>query len=170
MKKLFIYFLSICCFFNMFLIVGCKDKDVDSCKHDFYSDVISESTCKDKGMIRYTCDKCQYTYFDDLKLVDHDYESSNVGATCTEEGYTLFECTVCGKTHKNNFIPANGNHNHKETDRKKSTCLKQGYIEYTCDRCGDVYKQTLEISDHEYEKVTINGVTIYSCKYCGKEA
>lgn len=44
----------------------------------------------------------------------HAYETSEIAATCTEQGYTLYTCTDCGETKKDNYIEAAG-HSYSET-------------------------------------------------------
>lgn len=38
----------------------------------------------------------------------HAYEVTEVAATCTEQGYTLYTCTDCGDTKKDNYTEASG--------------------------------------------------------------
>ena len=41
-------------------------------------------------------------------LYGHKYETTVVNPTCTEDGYTLYKCSVCGETKKDDIIPKIG--------------------------------------------------------------
>ena len=51
----------------------------------------------------------------------HKYTSKVVAPTCTEDGYTLYTCSVCGDTYKENVIKATG-HNFGVNAPKCSVC------------------------------------------------
>ncbi len=51
----------------------------------------------------------------------HEYETEKVNPTCTEQGYTLHKCNICGYTYKNDYIDAKG-HDFGNNLKKCSTC------------------------------------------------
>ncbi|MGN1421019.1 MAG: fibronectin type III domain-containing protein [Eubacterium sp.] len=51
----------------------------------------------------------------------HKYTSKTVAPTCTDEGYTLYTCSVCGDSYKENVIKATG-HNFGVNAPKCSVC------------------------------------------------
>lgn len=71
---------------------------------------------------------------------DHicSYEAKVIPATCTEQGYTLYTCTVCGKSYQGNWTAALG---HAYVDTVvPATTEAGGYTEHVCSRCGYTYR------------------------------
>ena len=64
-----------------------------------------------------------------------------VPPTCTEDGYTLYTCSVCGYSRKSDQKNALG-HDYQKTT-VSATAQAGGYTRHTCRRCGDTF-----ISDH----------------------
>ena len=48
------------------------------------------------------------------ELCNHEYTERKVEPTCTEQGYTLYTCSICGETKKDNYIKEKG-HDYNET-------------------------------------------------------
>lgn len=44
----------------------------------------------------------------------HSYNGETVEADCGNEGYTLYTCTICGYSHKENVVPATGLHTYDD--------------------------------------------------------
>lgn len=91
----------------------------------------------------------------DVVLV-HDYVTTVVAPTCTEQGYTLHECE-CGYSYRSDETPALG-HDYVETSLET----------YTCTRCGDTYSDHV----HSYTSTVVpptcteDGYTLHECA-CG---
>ena len=62
------------------------------CNHTYTSEVLSEPTCVEKGIRKYTCQSCGNTYTEEIALVDeHDYkEEITKEPTCDETGEKTF--------------------------------------------------------------------------------
>ena len=73
---------------------------------------------------------------------NHTYESEDVVATCTEQGYTRYICIECGDEKKDNYTEAIG-HDYTET-KVEATCTTAGYTLYSCNNCDFVYTETTE--------------------------
>lgn len=104
----------------------------------------------------------------------HLYAKTIVDPTCTEKGYTLFECD-CGDSYKsdwnnetdhtyqNDICTVCGNkkahtHTYKSTTTTP-TCKSKGYTVYTC-TCGDQYTDNwTDYADHSFYN--------YECTECG---
>ncbi len=72
---------------------------------------------------------------------EHVYgEGTVVAPTCTEQGYTLYTCTLCGFDYKTDYKDNLGGHQETATV-VPPTCTEQGYTLYTCDICGNVRKR-----------------------------
>ena len=57
----------------------------------------------------------------------HSYDGSEtVAANCGNEGYTLYTCTICGYSHKENIVPATGLHTYD--DDKDPDCNVCGAV------------------------------------------
>lgn len=89
----------------------------------------------------------------------HSYSTTVVDPTCTESGYTLYECE-CGDSYQGDETAALGH------DYAESTSGE--YIVYTCTRCDDTYAE----HDHSYVSITVSatctaaGYTQHTCS-CG---
>ena len=107
---------------------------------------VVEPTCKPSGQVEwgqidYLC-PCGYEYTEYIPG-GHDYEVvKTVASTCSEHGYDLLKCKVCGyekKDYKDDELKA-----HTYVDKVvKPTCLTGGYTEHKCSACGSSYKDSL---------------------------
>lgn len=79
--------------------------------------------------------------------------------SCTEEGYTLYECVSCSEEVSQDIIPAQG-HNYVSTVTEP-TCTEQGYTTCICSACGEQY-----ICD--YVPATGHNYVDNMCVKCGK--
>ena len=79
-------------------------------KHTFGEWVIlSESTCGERGKQTRYCTECGETdSITTLPPVAHNYESEVIAPTKSEDGYTKFTCTECGKSYTQDPVPALG--------------------------------------------------------------
>ena len=61
----------------------------------------------------------------------HDYQTAQVEATCTERGYTLYACTICGDSYQDNYTQEKG---HEFSDViVDPTCTHKGYTTHFCE-------------------------------------
>ncbi len=108
---------------------------------------------------------------------DHIYQQSGepVAPTCTEEGYTLFVCTICKDEQRENVKPALG-HEYADTVTPP-TCEDDGYTTHTCSRCGDSYTDTVVIaSGHNLIESAVDATCtekakkVLTCDVCGESS
>ncbi len=105
--------------------------------------------------------------------IEHYYEEYQVvEATCTSQGYTIYKCSQCGDTYKDDYTDKAA-HTYITTSTA-ATCTARGYTTYTCTRCGYSYKSNYTaVKEHSYETTVIDatcteqGYTIYTCSVCG---
>ena len=105
----------------------------------------------------------------------HAYDDGVVTEpTCTERGYTLHTCTICGRTFKDSFVDALG-HDDKVIDHKDVTCEEDGFVTYKCDRCHEEHTEILTALGHDFavvdEKAATcdeSGYASYKCANCGE--
>ncbi len=95
-------------------------------------------------------------------------------ATCTVPGLARDTCRICGET-RTHTIPATGEHDYKETDRKEPTCTTRGTITYTCKNCEQTKNEYVPAKGHEYildeeasktPTCTESGKNVYLCSVC----
>lgn len=96
----------------------------------------------------------------DEKVIDHK------DATCTGDGYTTYECNVCGSTWKDT-LPAVG-HTEVADAAVEATCETAGKTEGShCTTCGKVLKAQETIPAKDHTAVTDAGVGA-TCEATGK--
>ena len=127
----------------------------------------------------------------------HNYATTVIVSTCTEEGYTIYICR-CGDSYTADQVPATGHswteatctdpktcsvchatageaNGHSHTSEVTApTCTAQGYTTYTC-TCGDSYlSDFVDQLEHDYQEIarvdateSENGVATYTCTSCG---
>ena len=89
------------------------------------------------------------------KECEHDYAENKVEVTCTEDGYTLYTCKLCGDSYKGNVVASTGHKTTVSTPGYEPTCEESGLTdEYSCTICNKVVKQAEKIFalGHEYGK------------------
>ena len=115
-----------------------------------------------------TCEKCGTV----LALpTGHNYSEKIVAPTCTEMGYTVFECKDCKDTYNGDYIDKIA-HDYKKTVSAPS-CTAMGYTTYTCKNCDDEFiSDYTDKLSHNYKAVitkptcTEFGFTTYTCADC----
>ena len=116
-----------------------------------------------------TCEKCGTV----LALpTGHNYSEKIVAPTCTEMGYTVFECKDCKDTYNGDYTDKIA-HDYKKTVFAPS-CTAMGYTTYTCKNCDDEFiSDYTDKLSHNYKAVITNptctefGFTTYTCADCG---
>ena len=75
-----------------------------------------------------------HTYTEKIPAIGHKYTFvDSYAATCTEGGYNLYKCDVCGAEYKE-YITSKIPHNYVVTQKVAATCVKEGYEVYTCNQ------------------------------------
>ena len=146
----------------------------DKLEHEYGETiVVTPSTCLEEGEgVRY-CTDCGGSITERLPLASHEYESETILPTCTENGYTLYECVWCGDGYRDDETEALG-HSYGEWETvSPAGCESAGEEIRTCGRCGNVETRETEPLGHEYEAeiveptCTENGYTLHKCGLCG---
>ena len=160
---------------NEFIEIYCNDYSME---HNYISNVLTQPTCTKKGVTRYTCSRCGYSYDEEnieaLGDLGHNYVSKVIKQpTCTAKGTTRYTCSYCGDYYDKEDIAALG-HKYVSKVLTQPTCTEKGTTRYTCSRCGDSYdKEDIAALGHNYvSKVltqptcTEKGTTRYTCTRC----
>ena len=146
----------------------------DKLEHEYGETiVVTPSTCLEEGEgVRY-CTDCGGSITERLPIASHEYESETILPTCTENGYTLYECIWCGDGYRDDETEALG-HSYGEWKTVVSAgCESAGEEVRTCARCDDAETRKTEPLGHDYETeivepaCTENGYTLYECIWCG---
>ncbi len=104
--------------------------------HSFGEWVVTvQPTCVSEGVRERCCLECGARENEVLSELPHTYAATIINPTCTEGGFTCYECEVCGHSYIADETDALG-HDYKYTV-VEPTCTEIGYTEYCCERCGD---------------------------------
>jgi len=153
--------------------------------HNYSAGVMTTpATCKDEGLMTYTCTGCGDTKSETIaKLTTHtEVTDAAVAATCTATGLTEGKhCSVCGtvivaqqEVAKLDHTPGDA----VEESRKEPTCSEVGtYLSVVyCTECNEKLSselKTIEKLPHTNKTVvtaptcTEGGYTTYTCTVCG---
>lgn len=102
----------------------------------------------------------------------HSYQMEfQVLPTCTEDGYTVYQCAYCGESYQVS-LPAVG-HQWEEAESKEPSCTENGEILHRCGVCGEEWAETVSAWGHDYvfvENVYSDcltpGKAVYACTRC----
>lgn len=125
--------------------------------HDFVETILIEPTCTKFGLAEYNCSRCDESYTAPLNPSAHNYVTSIVEPTCTEQGYTLHTCINenCGKTLKDNYVPAL-DHNYGEwLQTTDPTCTETGEMTRYCSRCDAFETKEVPANGHSVKNWTL---------------
>ena len=122
-----------------------------------------DATDTEAGYQKYTCSDCgdSYEVIFEPTGCEHDYEITDVASTCTERGYKIKRCKICGFEMQYDFVAELG-HDYI-TDILKATCLADGYIDVTCSRCDYHTHEAITILEHSYELEKTYPSLLYRC-------
>ncbi len=81
---------------------------------------------------------------------DHSYVEQSVAATCTEQGYTLYTCQLCGDSYTGDYTELAAHTYAAWQPVTEATCTKAGEDIATCIDCGAVQKRTVGALGHSY--------------------
>lgn len=139
----------------------------DEHKHSYEYRVVTNPTCTETGMGRYTCSECGNSYDEIIEALGHgETEIRNaVAATTENEGYTGDTyCKVCNALLEKGTVierlTEEHTHEYKSYVTKEATCLEAGEITYLCG-CGDVYTEEIPATGHQ--NIEIKNVKAASC-------
>ena len=163
----------------------CKDcgtllsygKPTKKYEHDWDSGTVTKkATCKEEGIVTYTCEDCGDTETINIPKTAHNYiKDRQQDATCTENGYSIFICKTCNDAKKEE-IPATG-HVKRTLSKKNPTCKEEGYSGDTyCRICNTLLEEgeILPMLEHQWNNGTVTkkatyktaGELTYRCRKC----
>lgn len=132
-----------------YTIQTCKDCSyewktdyTDATEHNWVDPVCNNDgthtlTCNNENADGWTCDETLT-----LNCAESAITFGLESATCTEQGYTTYQCTVCNYTWDADFVPATGHSYTKKLrdldasyKRSDKTCTEAETYWYRCDNC-----------------------------------
>ena len=143
--------------------------------HDLIHHDAQDPTCTECGWNAYeTCSRCDYTNYNEIPALGHDYQETVVEPTCTEGGYTVHTCSRCGDSFTDCAVDPLGHAWDDGVVTTEPTETDEGVMTYTCTRCGETKTEAIPALTHihHYEKTVVpptcteQGYTIYTCS-CG---
>ena len=122
-----------------------KDNYTDATGHSYGEWIIdTEATCQQEGSKNRVCSKCGKQEVDTIPRTEHNYQDEIVAPTCTEKGYTLHTCTICGISHKDTYVDAKGHAFGEWIVDKEATVLNEGKKHHVCQVCGKTENATID--------------------------
>ena len=134
-----------------------------------------EPTCTQDGLRRRTCVKHgTNSQTEVIPATGHKYTKRFIPASCTDDGFSVYTCSLCGASYSE-FAGAAAGHNYVVTETIEPDCKKAGSKTFECDVCGDTYTEEFgEPSGHRYQSKVIKapgceepGETSFTCTDCG---
>ncbi|MBQ9531405.1 MAG: leucine-rich repeat protein [Eubacterium sp.] len=95
--------------------------------------------------------------------------------TCTEQGYSTYNCSSCGQTFYDNYTETIPHSWDAGVVTTESTCSQEGVKTYTCTECSAMKTEAIPVdsSNHNYTAAVIDpscterGYTKHTCSLCG---
>ena len=112
------------------------------------------------GIRTHTCTRCGKTITETIPEHSHNYQKRIIQPSCTEKGYTEYECSICGYIYTENIIPALGHILNEKTTAASLT--ENGFVVVSCTRCSTLIRKK-EIFKIDSVKLTSNSYT-YNAK------
>ena len=145
------------------------------CKHDYQSQIMTEATCTQRGLMSHTCTQCEHSYSTTIPMLAHNYDSGVItkAPTCAKEGRCLLTCADCG--HQKTAAVEKNPHTYDDgAVTKAPTCVEPGSMAYTCTGCGHVKTEVMEMTAHipsdrifhDPPNCIEKGTTASVCAYC----
>ena len=106
-----------------------------------------EATCTEAGEETRTCASCNETETRSVAAKGHTLKDTVIAATCTTEGHTLHECTVCGYSYRDTVTPALGHQWGQWTVEQEADCFHDGKETRTCATCSETESRIVPAND-----------------------
>lgn len=105
---------------------------------------------------------------------EHEFVTSTIAPTCTEQGYDKKECTVCHVVQTSNIVPALGHAWNEPEIIRPVGCTVNGLTRTTCSRCGYHVDEITYQTGHNYQVTVVErscntaGYKFHKCLNCGE--
>jgi hypothetical protein len=148
----------------------------DTVDHVFDEDVITEATCYHGGVVKYTCQNCDYQYIAYPDALEHTGLTVTKEPTCTDSGLKEGECENCGRFVQESIEPLGHDYQLDEEASTEVSCTEDGKTVYTCSRCDESFVSDLVLAlGHDLQLdtdeiapdcVNVGYTALYKCSRC----
>ena len=138
--------------------------------------VITPATCTENGLERRVCEECGETLERTIPAHHTEQVLRTVAPTCTERGYDLVKCTVCGTRYTTHYTAALGHTFGNWQTTTAPTCTQAGEQKRVCTVCNKAEeRKTIAATGHTYDWEVIVPATCTQtgerrrvCTVCGE--
>ncbi|MBP3323363.1 MAG: leucine-rich repeat protein [Clostridia bacterium] len=127
--------------------------------------VTKEATCEEEGEELSSCVKCDVTESRVISKLEHTYNKEVIAPTCTEEGYTVNTCTICGEIYTSDAKKVIAHSFGEWKTLEVATKDKNGKEERKCTDCGETEKRDIIYEETFFEKqgtvIIISSVSVF---------
>ncbi len=128
-----------------------ETETIEKTGHSLVEHAAKKPSCTETGWAAYeTCSRCDYTTYEELPVA-HDYEKTVVEATCTEGGYTLYNCKKCDSSYKGDETAAKS-HSFSDWVIVEASCTADGSKTRSCS-CGHSETEVIAKLGHDVKDV-----------------
>ena len=111
----------------------------------------------------------------EIPELGHSYVMTVVAPTCSDAGYTSYECSACGASYEDNATDPLAHVSGGWVVEMSATCISTGTKYEICALCGEIMGEAVVIpaTEHEMAIITVlptcaeQGYTVNACKKCG---
>lgn len=87
-----------------------KEREIEALGHDIIKHEALEATCENIGHYAYqTCSRCDYTTYEEIPALGHDYYIVIINPTKQQDGYTIHRCNRCSESYTDNYTTVKSN-------------------------------------------------------------
>jgi len=137
---------------------------IDPNNHDLVHHDAQAPNCTEVGWNAYdTCTRCDYTTYQEIPALKHDYQAEIFPRTCQKDGYTLHTCTRCKDSYADTVVSHCGHWYGEWTSNGDSTHSAE------CRRGGCKHKGRVkcEMFDYRLLSVDAENYAFAFCPVCG---
>ena len=152
-------------------------QEISATGHEFSEYVVTTpASCIANGIETAHCAACEKTITREIPAIEHSYTMTKYAASCTEQGYDEYTCSVCGNTYKSNYTDALGHSYGEYAVTTPATDTENGVETATCAICGTTKTRPIAAIGHSYGEYVVttpatctsNGIETAHCADCEK--
>lgn len=87
-----------------------NEREIEALGHDIINHEALQATCENIGHYAYqTCSRCDYTTYEEIPALGHDYHIVIINPTKQQDGYTIHRCNRCSESYTDNYTTVKSN-------------------------------------------------------------
>lgn len=87
-----------------------KEREIEALGHNIINHEALQATCENIGHYAYqTCSRCDYTTYEEIAALGHDYHIIIINPTKQQDGYTIHRCNRCSESYTDNYTTVKSN-------------------------------------------------------------